>query len=139
MIVDSSAVVAVLNQETGWQAFDQALREASGSQMSAATYVELGVVVDSMGDPSISRRLDRLLSAWGVDVVPLTAAQAGLARAAYRDYGRGCGHPARLNLGDCFAYALAADTGRALLFKGDDFGHTDVIPALPAINRSKAR
>jgi ribonuclease VapC len=72
-------------------------------------------------------------------VVPLTAAQAGLARAAFRDYGRGSGHPARLNLSDCFAYALAADTGRALLFKGDDFGHTDVIPALPAINRSKAR
>lgn len=130
MIVDSSAVVAVLNRESGWRAFDRTLREASGAQMSAATYVELGIVVDDLHDPSISRRLDRLLAAWGVDVVPLTVTQAQLARAAYRDYGRGSGHPARLNLGDCFAYALAADSGLPLLFKGDDFGHTDIPPAL---------
>ncbi len=130
MIVDSSAVVAVLNRESGWKAYDQALREASDAQMSAATYVELGIVVDNLRDPSISRKLDRLLAAWGVRVVPLTASQAQLARAAYRDFGRGSGHPARLNLGDCFAYALAADTGLPLLFKGDDFGHTDIPAAV---------
>ena len=75
MIVDSSAVVAVLNQEDGWRDFDTALREANHPQMSAATYVELGIVVDRLGDPSVSRRLDRLLDR-GVEVVPLTAAQA---------------------------------------------------------------
>lgn len=65
MIVDSSAVVAVLNQEDGWRDFDTALREANHPQMSAATYVELGIVVDRLGDPSVSRRLDRLLDSWG--------------------------------------------------------------------------
>lgn len=130
MIVDTSAVVAVLNQEEGWRDIDAVLRQASNPQMSAATYVELGIVVDKLGDPSISRRLDRLLAAWGIDVVALTEAQARTARAAHRDYGRGSGHRARLNLGDCFAYALAADTGQSLLFKGDDFGHTDLEPAL---------
>jgi ribonuclease VapC len=129
MIVDSSAVVAVLNQEDGWRDFDTALREANHPQMSAATYVELGIVVDRLGDPSVSRRLDRLLDSWGVEVVPLTAAQARTARAAHRDYGRGSGHSAKLNLGDCFAYALAYETGQQLLFKGDDFGHTDIEPA----------
>lgn len=74
--------------------------------------------------------VDRLLAAWRIQVVPLTVEQARLARAAYRDYGRGSGHPARLNLGDCFAYALAADTGQSLLFKGDDFMHTDIPQAL---------
>lgn len=130
MIVDTSAVVAVLNGESDWKFYDQALRDAPHPRMSAATYVELGIVVDNLGDPSVSRRLDRLLQAWDIEVVPLTAAQAGLARAAHRDYGRGSGHPARLNLGDCFSYALAADTGQPLLFKGGDFDRTDLIPAV---------
>ena len=130
MIVDSSAVIAVLNQEEGWQDIDAALRQASRPQMSAATYVELGIVVDRLTAPSVSRRLDRLLAAWGIEVVPLTEPQARTARAAHRDYGRGSGHPARLNLGDCFAYALAADTGQTLLYKGEDFGHTDIESAL---------
>ena len=130
MIVDSSAVIAVLNQEEGWQDIDAALRQASRPQMSAATYVELGIVVDRLADPSVSRRLDRLLTAWGIEMVPLTEAQARTARAAHRDYGRGSGHPARLNLGDCLAYALAAATGQSLLYKGDDFGHTDIESAL---------
>ncbi len=130
MIIDTSAVIAVLNQEDDWGEYDAAPREASAPLMSAATYVGLGLVVDRVGDPSISRRLDRLLEAWGVEVVALTASQARTARAAHRDYGRGSGHPARLNLGDCFAYALAADSGQPLLFKGEDFSKTDIDPAL---------
>lgn len=130
MIVDTSAVIAVLNQEDDWREFDAALRSASHPRMSAATYVELGLVVDRLRDPSVSRRLDRLLDAWGIEVVPLTVEQARAARAAHRDFGRGSGHAARLNLGDCFAYALASDTGEPLLFKGDDFGHTDIEQAL---------
>lgn len=130
MIVDSSAVIAVLTQEDGWRDIDAALRASPDAQMSAATYVELGIVVDRLGNPSVSRRLDRLLDAWGIEVIALTAVHARAARAAHRDYGRGTGHPARLNLGDCFAYALAAETGQPLLFTGDDFSHTDLESAL---------
>lgn len=130
MIVDTSAVVAVLNGETDWHLYAQALRDATRPQLSAATYVELGIVIDNLKDPSISRKLDRLLKTWGVEVVSLTSAQAALARSAHRDYGRGSGNAARLNLGDCFAYALAAETGQPLLFKGEAFGHTDLVPAL---------
>jgi ribonuclease VapC len=74
----------------------------------------------------ISRRLDDLLAVAGIDLEPVTVAQAHLARAAYRDFGRGSGHPARLNFGDCLAYALAIDRREPLLFKGNDFSHTDV-------------
>lgn len=125
MIVDTSAVVAVVNGEDGWEDFAAALR-AGPCRMSAATYLELGIVVDRLGDPAISRRLDRLLAAWDVELVPLSAEQARIARAAYADFGRGSGHRAGLNLGDCFAYALASATGESLLFRGDDFGLTDI-------------
>ena len=129
IVVDPSAVVAVLQAEPGWERLDDLLARSPGSVMSAAGYVELGIVVDRRGDPVLSRRLDALLSAWGVEVVDVTVQQAHAARAAYRDFGRGSGHPARLNYGDCFSYALATTTGRALLFVGDDFTHTDVTGA----------
>ena len=77
----------------------------------------------------MSRRLDAFLQEAEVEIEPVTIEQARLAREAYRDYGKGSGHPARLNFGDCFAYALARDTGEPLLFKGDDFRRTDVTPA----------
>ena len=77
-----------------------------------------------------TRRLDDLLREAQIVIEPVTEAQARIARDAYRDYGRGSGHPARLNFGDCFAYALARETGERLLFKGDDFAHTDVTPAI---------
>ena len=126
MIVDTSAVIAVLNAEDGWQEYDRALRSATDVQMSAATYVELGIVVDRREDPAISRLLDRLMTQWSVKITELTPTQAAIARSAHRDFGRGTG----LDLGDCFAYALAADTGQPLLFKGDGFSHTDITPAL---------
>ncbi|MDF8266120.1 type II toxin-antitoxin system VapC family toxin [Luteipulveratus flavus] len=119
-------MVAILNAEPGWQVLEEALRSAPSPKMSAATYVELGAVVDSRRDPSLSRRVDQLLDAWGVTVVAVTPADADVARAAYRDFGRGSGHSARLNYGDCFAYALARSSREPLLFVGDDFGHTDV-------------
>lgn len=130
MIVDTSAIVAVLRGESDAERYRNALASAVTIRMSAATLVETGVVVDSTRDPVVSRRLDELLALIGVVVEPLTPEQAGVARAAYRDFGRGSGHPARLNLGDCFSYALARTTGEPLLFKGDDFGHTDIAPAL---------
>jgi ribonuclease VapC len=84
-------------------------------------------VIDGARDPIASRRFDDLVN----EAQLVIEVQARIAREAYRDFGRGSGHPARLNFGDCFAYALARVTGDALLFKGDDFGHTDIAPALP--------
>jgi ribonuclease VapC len=130
MIVDTSAIVAIWRQEARAEALSEALLAAGGAAMSAATFVELCCVLDDRGDPVKSRQLDELLRAYGIDIVPFTSAQALAARAAYRDFGKGSGHAARLNLGDCFAYALASETGEPLLFVGDDFTPTDVTPAL---------
>jgi ribonuclease VapC len=91
--------------------------------------VELGAVIDQARDAVASRRVDELLEVAGAVIEPLTADQARIAREAFRDFGRGSGHAAGLNLGDCFAYALAKATGEALLFKGADFSATDIRPA----------
>lgn len=98
--------------------------------MSAGNHLELGMVVDRCGDPALSRQVDKLLRTWGVVVEPVTADQTQIARGAHRDFGRGSGHPARLNFGDCFAYALATQTGQPLLYVGNDFAATDLPPAL---------
>lgn len=130
MIVDTSALLAILREETDSDHFLEALAAATGPRLSAATFVETAVVVDANKDPVLSRRLDELLDAAGIDIEPLTAAQAAVARQAYRDFGKGSGHPAALNLGDCFSYALASATGEPLLYKGNDFPHTDLTSAL---------
>ena len=98
--------------------------------MSAANYVEAAVVIDSVRDPIISRKFDELIRESAIAIEPVTERQAHIAREAYRDFGKGSSHPARLNFADCFAYALAKDLGEPLLFKGRDFMHTDVTPAL---------
>ncbi len=130
MIVDSSALIAVLREETEAAAFAIALDEAPVSRMSAASYLECAIVIDGQLDPVASRQFDAFLVAAGIVIEPVTVEQAQLARAAYRDFGRGSEHPARLNFGDCFAYALAKATGEPLLFKGNGFSHTDVTAAL---------
>lgn len=130
MIIDSSAIVAILLAEPERAAFLAAIQQDAAPAMSAASYLEVGMVVDGRGNPVLSRQYDALLEALGVEVVDATAQQARLARAAHRDFGRGSGHPARLNFGDCLSYAAAIDRGEPLLFKGDDFVHTDVTPAL---------
>lgn len=129
MIVDSSALVAILRNEDDAARFANALANAGTAAMSAVNWVEAAVVVDSARDPVASRRFDELINASEIEVVPMTAAQAALARQAYRDFGRGSGSPAQLNFGDCFAYALATEAREPLLFKGDDFGHTDITAA----------
>lgn len=130
MIVDTSALLAILLGEPDARRYAEALAAARASWMSAATYVEAGVVTDANGDPVLSRRLDELMAEANISVVPFTPEHAVTARAAYRDFGKGSGHPARLNLGDCFSYALARARHQPLLFNGDDFVHTDVAPAL---------
>jgi ribonuclease VapC len=125
MIIDSSVVVAILRREREADAFAEAMDEASVRHISAVNYVEASVVIDSWRDPVLSRGLDSLLDQTSTTIEAVTPKQAKLAREAYRDYGKGR-HRAGLNLGDCFAYALAKDKGEPLLFKGDDFRKTDV-------------
>ena len=129
MIGDSSALVAILRDEDDAARFANAPANAGTAAMSAVNWVGAAVVVDSARDPVASRRFDELINTSEIEVVPVTAAQAVLARQAYRDFGRGSGSPAQLNFGDCFAYALATDAREPLLFKGDDFGHTDITAA----------
>jgi ribonuclease VapC len=130
VIVDTSALVAILRGEADAELFIDALAAEADPRVSAATLVETAAVVDANRDPVLSRRLDELLEASGVQVEPLTEEHARIARQAYRDFGKGSGHAAGLNLGDCFAYALAAATGEPLLFKGNDFSATGLTPAL---------
>ncbi|MBR7744371.1 type II toxin-antitoxin system VapC family toxin [Phycicoccus sp. BSK3Z-2] len=131
MIVDSSALVAIALGEDEREPFVSAILAAERPRISAGSLLETYIVLDGRRSPVASRRVDDLLEALGLLVEPVTAAQVAIGRAAYRDFGRGSGHPAGLNVGDCFAYALARETGEPLLFKGDDFGHTDVTPAHP--------
>lgn len=130
MIVDSSAIFTVINREPGWESYVSALDDARTVRMSAANLLEVSIVADNAGDPMLGRRLDEFLVEASVEVVEVTEEQARVGRAAHRDFGRGSGHPARLNFGDCFAYALAKVTREPLLFRGDDFSHTDVRSAL---------
>jgi ribonuclease VapC len=130
MIVDSSALIAILRAEPEAAAFAEALAGATRRRLSAVSFVEAAVVIDSRRNPAASHALDDLIREAEMTIEPVTEAQARLAREAYRDFGRGSGHPARLNFGDCFAYALARSTGETLLYKGDDFIHTDVRSAL---------
>ena len=130
MIVDSSALIAILRNEPEVVAFTRAVDLAVRCRMSAANYLETAIIIDSVRDQLASRRLDDFMHEGSFVIEPVTEEQAHIARRAYRDYGKGSGHPARLNFGDCFAYALARTTGEPLLFKGDDFIHTDITPAL---------
>src|SRR5262245_35364944 len=98
--------------------------------MSAATYLEAAVVVDANRDPVLSGRFDDLVAEGALHIEAVTEQQAQLARRPYRDFGKGSGHPAELNFGDCFAYALAKESGEPLLFKGSDFSRTDIVSAL---------
>jgi ribonuclease VapC len=126
MILETSALVAILVGEPQRAQLLKALVEADRVRLSAASYLESAVVVDRLGDPVLSRHLDTLLEELRVEIVPVDLEQARTARGAYRDFGKGSGHPAGLNVGDCFSYALARRTNDVLLYVGDDFGHTDV-------------
>lgn len=126
MIVDTSVLVAIINLEPDGPLFEAALEASPVNRISAGTYLEVSIVIDRARDPLVSRRLDDILAAARVVIEPVSEGQVRIARAAYRDFGKGSGHPAGLNFGDCFAYALARDLDEPLLFKGDDFSRTDI-------------
>lgn len=130
MIVDSSAIVCILNSEPGHDRVLGALFSSNPLSMSASNYLECCQVIDSKRDPILSRELNELLVRLNVAMVPVTESTANIARGAFRLYGKGMNSKAKLNHCDCIAYALAKETGKPLLFVGNDFVHTDVIPAL---------
>jgi ribonuclease VapC len=130
VIIATSALIAILRDEPEAAACARAIETASRRRISAANFVEAAIVIDAGRDPIASRRFDDLVREAQLIVEPVTEAQARIAREAYRDFGRGSGHPAKLNFGDCFAYALARSMSEPLLFKGDDFARTDITPAL---------
>jgi ribonuclease VapC len=128
MIIDSSALLAILRSEPEAEYCARAIEKAAPRRISAANFLEAAIIIDASRDPVASRRFDDLLLEAAVAIEPVTEAHAKIARAAYRDFGKGSGHPAQLNFGDCFAYALAKATREPLLFKGNDFRQTDVAP-----------
>jgi ribonuclease VapC len=127
MIVDTSALLAILFGEEDARPLAEAIGRAAAKRLSAASYVELAMVALSRRGTTLGE-VDAQLAAWGIEVVAVTPSEARLAAHAFARYGRGR-HPARLNFGDCFAYALAKERGEPLLFKGDDFARTDVAVA----------
>jgi ribonuclease VapC len=130
MIIDASALIAILRDEPEARTFAKAIAGTNIRRVSAVNYVEAAAVIDASRNPVASRRLDDLFREAQLIIETVTEAQARIAREAYRDFGKGSGHPAGLNFGDCFAYALAKATGEPILFKGDDFSRTDLSPAL---------
>lgn len=126
MIIDTSVMVAILRDEPDGLSLMSAIRESGRRLVSAGTYLELAIVIERLGDPVSRAGIDQLIAQLGIEIEPVTEAQARIGRQAYRDFGKGSGHPAGLNFGDCFAYALARDKGEPLLFKGADFAQTDI-------------
>lgn len=124
MIVDTSALLAILFREEEAESFEAQLG-TSPCRISVANVLEATMVVEGRAGPAAGRDVDALLDAAQIEPVPVSVAQLEVARAAWRRYGKG-NHPAALNFGDCFAYALASTSGEALLFKGDDFAQTDI-------------
>ncbi len=129
MIVDTSAVMALLLKEPEASAIGAALAEQPRAAISTATLVELCMVAESRAGAAVWAEVEALVDGAGIGVVPFTAAQAALACEGWRRFGKGR-HPAGLNLGDCFAYALARERSEPLLFKGEGFARTDVRRAL---------
>lgn len=125
MIVDTSATLAILFNESDAETYARAIASADSRRMSAANFVEAAIVVEALTKESGSRQFDAFFRRAGIVIEPVTEEQAHVARQAYTDFGKGR-HAAKLNFGDCFAYALARVTGEPLLFKGQDFSRTDI-------------
>jgi ribonuclease VapC len=129
MILDTSAVLAVILGEPSAHLLEELITSQETLKMSAATAVELNAVVTRRLPPEKVRLVDRLLETWNVQIMPFDESQSTIASRAYTEFGKGSRHPAQLNLGDCFSYALAIASSEPLLFVGEDFSHTDVEPS----------
>jgi ribonuclease VapC len=130
MIVDTSAVIAILRAEPDAELYSDAISDAAVARISSANWLETCIVIDAARNPGLSVQLDAFMIQAGMDVVSMTHEHARIARQAYRDFGKGSGSPAQLNYGDCFSFALALSTGEPLLWKGNDFTHTGLPSAL---------
>jgi ribonuclease VapC len=126
MVIDASAVVAILRQESGAEILLTRLTAASSRRISAASLLETAIVIESKSGERGGEQLDLFLARAQIEVSAVTAEQVRIARKAWRRYGKGSGHAARLNFGDCFSYALARSVGEELLYRGSDFTHTDM-------------
>lgn len=125
MVIDPSAILAIIYTEPEAQTFLDLINQSIGCFLSSPGYVELSIVLGTRHGEKGVENLDALLESLSVIVVPFSPAQARIAADAFLKFGKGR-HPAKLNMGDCFSYALAQDLGQPLLFKGNDFGQTDV-------------
>ncbi len=130
MILDSSAVLAILFGEPGYEVFRDAIQAGVSCNVSAASFVEISIVAESRSGDAGIRQREALFRSASIGIQAVTEEQAHVASQAFSTFGKGR-HPAGLNFGDCFSYALAKVTGEPLLFKGDDFRKTDIEPALP--------
>ncbi len=130
MIVDSSAMVAILKKEPDWRKYFDAIEAAKYVRLSAASYLETSIVMDKEPNAITRAGLDQFIAESHILIEPVTDEQARIARQAHKDFGKGSGHRAKLNFGDCFSYALARVKREPILFKGDDFVHTDLRPAV---------
>jgi ribonuclease VapC len=128
MIIDTSAIVAILFNEDDAEIYARAITRADSCRISAATFVETAIVVEAQTRNNGGRQLDAFIRRAGIAIEPVTEEQAHIARQAFIDFGKGR-HPAGLNYGDCFSYALSKATREPLLFKGKDFAKTDLSAA----------
>ena len=129
MILDSSSLIAILAGEPDSELYVQAISRAPRCRISAGSFIELSIVLESQFPMEVQQQCEALFRRVGIEIEPVTAGQAHLARQAFHNFGKGR-HPAGLNFGDCFAYALAKDKGEPLLFKGNDFKRTDIDSAI---------
>ena len=125
MVIDTSAILAILGNEPEAALFAEKIASSGACSLSAASLFESAIILESRHGVAGSQKLDELVLVANIVIEPVTAHQIAIARVAYRTFGKGR-HPAKLNYGDCFAYALAKSRGEALLFKGDDFSQTDL-------------
>lgn len=126
MVIDSSALIAILSDENDAPALASAIALAVSRRISAATLLETAMVIEARHGRAGGDKLDEFIQTAQITIEAVTLGQIDIARDAFRRYGKGRGHAAGLNFGDCFSYALAKDLGEPLLFKGDDFSKTDI-------------
>lgn len=134
MVIDSSALLAILQDEPERRRFIEAIEAADARSLSVVNLVETALVLESRAGHEAGRALDSFIAKADIELVPVDAEQAAMARSAYARFGKGR-HPAGLNFGDCFAYALAKVTGDSLLFKGNDFSRTDILVHATDVHR----